>query len=183
LSKGRKTDSSHCNKRGCGAQHAFSNTPVYTDLARFPLNLPFFSKTSLLTSHVYSIEHLFKRPYAVRDCPEKPLTTLPYKHPQPPVKSVKTRRNPLSDNKLYLQMAGTGYITAEARRSAEIRKDKRQEPIIYKIKKEFIKIVAVPPLRLGGEIILCDGLRNVKDTGKIVIKMRPMIGNIAKLEL
>jgi hypothetical protein len=125
---------------------------ICTDLARNPLNLPLFSKTSLVTSHVYSIEHLFKRPYAVRGCPEKPPTSYIYNCNQPPVKSVKTRRKSLVSNKVYLQMAGTGYITAEAQRSAEIRRGERQRPKLNigkgkNNKKEFIYKVAVPPRR------------------------------------
>jgi hypothetical protein len=124
---------------------------IRTDLARIPLNLPLFLKTSLVTSHVYSVARLFKRPYAVRDCPEKPPTTLPYKHPQPPVIYVKTRRKSLVSNKVYLQIGETGNITAEAQRSAEIRGEERQEPVIYKRKektaKRYLYKVAVPPQR------------------------------------
>jgi hypothetical protein len=84
----------------------FFNLQKRSDSARIPLNLPLFSKTSLVPPHVHSVEHLFKRPYAVRDCPEKPPTSYIYRCYQPLKRSVKTRRNPLSDNKVYLQMAG-----------------------------------------------------------------------------
>jgi hypothetical protein len=115
-----------------------------SDLARITLNLPLFSKTSLVPPHVHSIENLFKRPYAVRDCPEIPPASSPYKHPQPPVIYVKTRRKPLVSNKVYLQMGETNYITAEAQRSAEIRREEKQKPGLFfgkgkNNKKEFIK--------------------------------------------
>jgi hypothetical protein len=75
-------------------------------LSSVPLNLPLFSKTSLVTSQVYSVEHLFNRPYAVKNCPVNPPTSYTYRCYQPPVKSVKTRRKSLISNKVYLQMAG-----------------------------------------------------------------------------
>jgi hypothetical protein len=76
------------------------------DLARVTLSLPLFSKTSLVTSRVYSVAYLFNHPYAVRDCPDKPLTSYLYKCYKTPVKLVKTRRKSLVSNKVYLQMAG-----------------------------------------------------------------------------
>jgi hypothetical protein len=111
------------------------------DLSSIPLNLPLFSKTSLVTSHVHSVEHLFKRPYAVRNCPEKPPTTYPYIHLQPLKRSVKTRRKSLVSNKVYLQIGETDCITAETQRwrshsikcafgTAEIRREERRKPYI-----------------------------------------------------
>jgi hypothetical protein len=113
------------------------------DLSSIPLNLPLFSKTSLVPPQVHSIEHLFKHLYAVRDCPGKPPTTYTYKCHQPSVKSVKTRRKSLVSNKVYLQIGETDCITAETRRwrshscksaygTAEIHREKRQNPIICK---------------------------------------------------
>jgi hypothetical protein len=132
-----------------------------TDLARIPLNLPLFSKTSLAPPHVHSIEHLFKRPYAVRDCLENPPTIYPNKYPQPPVKSVKTRRKSLVSNKVYLQMAGTDYITAEAQRSAE--KTGKIKILVrgktINSKKVFVYKVAVPPVRQTAK------LRNLAGSG------------------
>jgi hypothetical protein len=120
-----------------------------TDLARIPLNLPHFSKTSLVPSHVYSIEHLFKRPYAVKDCPENPLTSYIYRCPQPLKRSVKTRRNSLSDNKVYLQIGDAGLITAETQRWRRDAQRRKTESYFCKgkgknSKKEFIYEVAVP---------------------------------------
>jgi hypothetical protein len=106
LHKGLKSEATYCNKRCYAKQQMFSTAPVCTDLARIPLNLPLFSKTSLLTARVYSVEHLFRRPYAVRHCPEKPPTSYIYKCRQPHKRSVKTRRKSLVSNKVYLQMAG-----------------------------------------------------------------------------
>jgi hypothetical protein len=80
---------------------------ICPDLARVTLNLPLFSKTSLLTSHVYSIEHLFNHPYAVRDYPDKPHASYPNKNCKSPIIFVKTRRNPLVSNKVNLQIAGS----------------------------------------------------------------------------
>jgi hypothetical protein len=77
------------------------------DLSSIPLNLPLFLKTSPVTSRVHSIEHLFKSPYAVKNCPEKPPASYIYKCHQTLKRSVKTRRKSLVSNKLNLQMAGS----------------------------------------------------------------------------
>jgi hypothetical protein len=115
-SKGHKTNLNLFDVKGYSYPTGDVCLQKRPDLARVTLSLPLFSKTSLVPPHVYSIEHLFNRPYAVRDCPENPLTSYIYKCPQTPVKSVKTRRKSLVSNKVNLQMAGTYFITAEAQR-------------------------------------------------------------------
>jgi hypothetical protein len=85
----------------------FFNLQICTDLARIALNLPLFSKTSLVTPHVFTSGSHMHVLYAVRNCPEEPPTKLPYIHLKTPVKSVKTRRKSLVSNKVYLQMAGS----------------------------------------------------------------------------
>jgi hypothetical protein len=135
LGKGRKNNLNLFNVKGYMPPMGDVTLQKRPDLARVTLSLPLFSKTSLVTPHVHSIERLFNRPYAVRNCPQKPHTTLPYKHPQPPVIYVKTRRKSLVSNKVNLQMGKTNCITAEARRSAEMREEERQE-VYFCMRKE-----------------------------------------------
>jgi hypothetical protein len=108
-----ETEVTSCNKKSYAQQQGVSILQICTDLARIMLNLPLFSKTSLVPPHVHSMEHLLKRPYAVRDCPKNPPTSLPYKYHQPPLKSVKTRRKSLVSNKVYLQIGETINFTTE----------------------------------------------------------------------
>jgi hypothetical protein len=115
------------------------------------------------------MEHVFKHPYAVRDCPERPPITYIYRCHQPPVKSVKTRRKPLSDIELYLQMDKTGVITTEVAQphyyrvpSAPQRKTKKKKTNLdiekgEDGKKEIIYKVAVPPLREAAIAVFLHG--------------------------
>jgi len=144
-----------------------------TDLARIPLNLPLFSKTSLVTPHVYSVEHLFATLYAVRDYPEKPHNTYPDKHVKIPLRSVKTRRKPLVSNKVYLQMAGS----TRGRDGLTLQGVETGSCCILKVRKEEIKnkefniekntnkgnekrISSLCPLRLCGEIKMSDRMKD-----------------------
>jgi hypothetical protein len=136
----------------------FSNLQICIDLARIPLKLPLFSKTSLVTPHVHSVEHLFERPYAVRDCPENPPASYIYKCNQPLKRSVKTRRKSLVSNKVYLQIAGSTRgrdgLTIQGLGTCtccitKVRGEEKRKPEIFmekgkNKKKEFIYRVAVP---------------------------------------
>jgi hypothetical protein len=109
-----------------------------SDLPRITLNLPLFSKTSLVTSHVYSVQRLFKRPYPVRDCPENPPTSYIYKCHQPPKRSVKTRRKLLVSNKVYLQIGDADLLTTETQRTQRnafnnFNKGKEKRAFVYKV--------------------------------------------------
>ena len=64
-------------------------------------------------------------------------------------RSVKTRRKSLVSNKVFLRIGETGCITAETRRTAEIRGEERQKPKLNigkdkNSKKVFIYKVAAP---------------------------------------
>jgi hypothetical protein len=95
-----------------------------SDLARIPLNLPHFSKTSLVTSQVFKkscelrvsgFEFSYPEP-ATRN-PKQLPNTYHYKCHQPPSKSVKTRRKSLVSNKVYLQIGETINFTTETQRA------------------------------------------------------------------
>jgi hypothetical protein len=120
---------------------------ICMDLARIALNSVSFCRISPMTSQVHTIAHLFNRPYAVRDYPKKPPTSLPYKHLQPPSKSVKTRRKSLVSNKVYLQMAGSTRgrdgLTIQGLETCtccitEVRGEETKKTNIYKGKEEKV---------------------------------------------